>query len=313
MRKVILSQTRFKASAAGWELPSSADSGFQCGAEGALLSPPPGRGVSLTGAGVHTRNGDAIEAHFRPLEPGKGRLQFGFSGGMESAMVTLDFERRKASLSTSDWTCPQPVARADFKFLKEDIHVLRIEKAEGGGGLVRNADIRVFLDGEGILSADGVNILPEIGVKLGAADTRVLIRRFVHRGVASGIPEYLHVGGWQMLNRDAIEDNVQSLFRGLDAAAERGVQLLVTPETSLTGLFPTRPVTQQPAPIAEAEVRLRQYIRGLTNAPYVVVGLPVWERVPGHRREETRYNVCRVYDPDGEIVCTHAKIHSCET
>ena len=41
--------------------------------------------------------------------------------------------------------------------------------------------------------------------------------------------------------------------------------------------------------------------------------MPVWETVPGHRREETRYNVSRVYDPDGQVVLTGAKIHSCES
>ena len=91
------------------------------------------------------------------------------------------------------------------------------------------------------------------------------------------------------------------------------MQLLVTPETSLTGLFPTDPVTQQPGPVKAAEDKVQRFMRGLKQAPYLVMGLPVWERVAGHRRRVTRYNVSRVYDPDGHEVSTYAKIHSCET
>lgn len=308
MRKKILSSTHFKHPAPGWELPPNLPST----AAGHPLATPE-RALSLQGSGVHTRNGDSIELHFRLLQPGRGSLRFGFSGGMESAVTSLDFRQKKISLSTSEWTRPQPVATASFKMKRSKVHVLRIEKTEERGDLVRNADIRIFLDDQLILTANDLDILPEMGVTLGANGTRLQIDRFVHRGISSGIPDQLHVGGWQMLNKDSIAENLASLCRGLEEAAEKGVQLLVTPETSLTGLFPTDPVTQQPRPIAAAEKKLRQFIRKLDNAPYLVVGLPVWERVPGHRRQQTRYNVSRLYDPDGEIVSTHAKIHSCET
>ena len=71
-------------------------------------------------------------------------------------------------------------------------------------------------------------------------------------------------------------------------------------------------MTHDRAAIAEAEAKLRAYLHETRDAPYLVVGLPTWESVPGHRREQTRYNVSRVYDPDGHIVSTHPKIHSCE-
>ena len=102
-------------------------------------------------------------------------------------------------------------------------------------------------------------------------------------------------------------------LRGIQVAAEKGVQLLVTPETSLTGLFPRDAVTQKRKPIETAESKLRKAIKGIKNAPYCVVGLPVWESRTDHRRSSTRYNVSRVYDPDGHIVDNYPKIHSCET
>lgn len=113
-------------------------------------------------------------------------------------------------------------------------------------------------------------------------------------------------------NRPDIDANLASIRRGLRAAAEAGVRLLVTPETSLTGLFATGGVTRRPAPVAEAEAKLRRFLRGLRGAPYLVVGLPVWVRSPGSPRGGTRYNVSRLYDPDGHVVADGAKVHSCE-
>ncbi|MBT4503723.1 MAG: carbon-nitrogen hydrolase family protein [Gemmatimonadetes bacterium] len=308
MRRKILASTRFQPPPPGWDLPSDLPST----SKGHPLATPE-RPLALQGPGVHTRNGDVIELHFTLSKSDRSSLRFGFSGGMESAVASLDFRQKKISLSTSEWTRPQPVATATFKMKKGKTHALRIEKTEGKGTLIKNADVRIFLDDELVLAADNLDILPEMGVTLNADGTRLQIDRFVHRGIPSGIPDRLHVGGWQMLNKDSIEENLASLCRGLKAAAAKGVQLLVTPETSLTGLFPTDPVTQQPRPIAAAEKKLRQFLRDLDRAPYLVVGLPVWERIPGHRRQQTRYNVSRLYDPDGEIASTHAKIHSCES
>lgn len=312
MRKIVLSETRFKGPSPGWEGPGAKDQRFETTGQGLVIAAREGW-ARLQGDGVHTRNGDAIELHFRVLEKGKGQLRFGFSGGMESAVVTLHFGRRQMVLNTSDWTAPQPQAQAGFRLKRKAVHVLRIEKTGGKGDLVKLADLRVVLDGEQILDVRDVNVLPEMGVTLGVEGTRMLLRRFVQRGVSSGIPEYLHLGGWQALNQPCIAENLDSICRGLAQAAEKGVQLLVTPETSLTGLFPTDPVTQDAGPVSGAERKLQRFIRGLKNAPYVVVGLPVWENVKGHRRKKTRYNVSRVYDPDGEVVITGPKIHSCET
>ncbi len=187
-------------------------------------------------AEFHTRNGDAIEANFLPL-PANGVLEFGFSGGMEAAVVKLDAGRRRVSLTTAEWNRAQPIAAGRFSLSKRRLHVLRIEKTAGRGNLVKLADLRVLLDGEVILRAENLNLLPEMGVALDASGVRV--RRVVHRGPSPGIPHVLHVGGWQMPNNDVIAENLESICRGIRQAAETGVQLLVTPETSLAGLFPT--------------------------------------------------------------------------
>ena len=49
---------------------------------------------------------------------------------------------------------------------------------------------------------------PMLGVTLGVAGARLLLTGLKHRGLPSPIPEYLHVGGWQMLNVASIADNL---------------------------------------------------------------------------------------------------------
>ena len=313
MRKRILNDNRFQGAVSGWRWPSEPSPGLQITAAGAVLSAAAGKRTGLHGPGVHTRNGDTIELHFSVSAKDKGALRFGFAGGKEHAVATLDFRKHRVSLSTSDWTRPQPVASASLSLRKRETHVLLLAKTETpGGGLIKNADIRVSLDGVKVLAAHDLNILPEMGVSVGVAGTRLLLRRFVHRGKPSTMPETLHVGGWQMLNRRSIEENMASLRRGLRQAAGEGVDLLVTPETSLTGLPPAGSAAKNPRFVTAAEKGLRRFIRGLKNAPHLVLGFPDWRRVDAHRRRKTRYNAARVYDPDGKVISTCTKVHACE-
>ncbi len=309
----ILLETDFQRPCDAWEWPARIDQEWEPTGAGLILSAPGRRKIVLDGVGVHTRNGDSIELEFRLLKKKTGSLTFGFSGGFEFATIKLDFRNERVALYTSDWSIPQPVASSLFSLGREQTHRLVLEKSEAGGRLVKNANIEVHLDGKRVLRAEDLNILPEIGVTLTARETRILLLRFVQRGEPSLVAEYLHIGGWQMPNQSSISANLDSIFRGLREASEKGIQLLVTPETSLTGLFPAHSVNRKEEPIAEAEKKLKAFIQKLKNAPYLVVGFPVWERVAAHQRRKTRYNVSRVYDPDGGIVATCPKVHSCET
>ncbi len=312
MSNKILTQTSFDGAAPGWEWPKKVPNWLHSTPDGSRLAPERGVRAALSGAGIHTRNGDAIELVFEPEYSDKGVLRFGFAGGAEQATVTLDLAESRVRLSTSDWTIPQPIIEKPI-YLGAGTHELIIEKKEHPGGLLKNADITVHVDGKKIFTCDNLNLLPEMGVAISVEDAPVILRRFGQRGTPLGIPEYLHVGAWQMLNESSIECNLAAIKRGLCRAAEEGVQLLVAPETSLTGLYPDQEVTQDPEPIADAETHLRRFMAGLDSTPYLVVGLPVWEKVAGHSRDVTRYNVSRVYHPDGSVASTHAKIHSCET
>lgn len=309
----LLGQTRFQDVNGLWELPEADSTGFDPSADGARFSAPPDQNFVMRGTGVHTRNGDSIALRFRAVTPTSGSLEFGFDADThEHARVEFDFARSLISLSTSDWSIPQPVASAALTLDIDESHTVVIEKSESGGNLVKNAEVRVLLDGHPILAATDLDLLPEMGVAIGIQGTTCVVEEFIHRGSLPTIPEYLHLGGWQMLNLNSIEANLASLCRGLTEAAAEGVELLVSPETSLTGLFPHSHVTTNQAAIDDAENQLRKFIGSLKNAPYLVAGLPEWKSVPGHTRNATRYNVCRVYDPDGGIFSTHPKVHSAE-
>jgi hypothetical protein len=307
----ILHQMDFTGPKDGWNWPEKLEPHFAQTPDGLMLLAGSNKTVWLGGDGVHTCNGDSIELHFSLPDNPAGALTFGFQGEPERAFVKLDFKKSTAIFSTSDWRLNQPVVNTAFQLEKKEVHTLLIEKTEGPGRLVKNADFKVYLDGGRLMEVRDQNVLPEMSVTVGVEGARILLQRFVQRGTPSGIPEYLHIGGWQMANQPDIAANLASICRGLTESANRGVQLLVTPETSLTGLFPEDAVTQNPGPIAEAEARLRSFMRNLKSAPYIIVGLPIWEN--SGAGGEIRYNVSRLYAPDGEIAGTFAKIHSCET
>ena len=310
----VIHQTRFAEDDDAWSTPLAGTPGLEITGEGALLSPADGESVELRGSGVHTRNGDHIELRFRILDPGNGWLRFGFEADRhEHARVEVDLGAGAVSFWSSDWRFEQPAAAVERPALSSgESHVLSIEKTASGGGLIRNARVAVCLDGDRIIALDDLDVLPEMGVLIEAGGARVLVEEFVHRGAPSGVPEYLCLGGYQVLNVDSIEQNLASICRGLHLAAECGVELLVTPEASLTGLYPTSPRTRDPGPVAAAEAGLQRFIRDLPNAPHTIVGLPVWETQAAHGLEQTRYIASRVYDPDGEILHTARKVHSAE-
>lgn len=263
------------------------------------------------GLGVHTRLGDKIELVFSRPETDDGALQFGFCGGHEYAMVELRFNEMKAELHTRDARVQQPVKSVTFSWTKPSEHVLRIERTEDGGNLVKMSRLAAYLNDDLLFVAEKVDILPEIGVQVEIMGAKLQLLEFRHSGRPSGIPEYFKVGAWQMPNDCNIRNNLDSLFRGLRKAAEAGVRLLVTPETSITGLHPFEPSNCTPALVEEAERELHEFIRRLPGAPYLIAGLPVWKTDP--KGKQVRYNVSRLYAPDGAVEKSCSKIHSCET
>ena len=295
----------------GWVWPVAAD-GVECVPGGARLCSTSEEAVSVGAEDVHTWNGDAIELTFRPAGDARGELEFGYAGGAERALAVVDFAASTLALWTSDWRLRQPVASVKIDIAPDRDHVLRLRKTDGGGSLIRMSDLELFWDGRRMIREPNQDVLPEMGVRLAVRNQAILARRFVLYGKQPAVPEYLHVGGYQVLNEPSIEQNLEAICRGARRASELGIQLLVTPETSLTGLFAEHEVTQNPDPVREAEDKLRKFLAELPDAPFLVVGLPVWDRDPEHPDRVVRYNVSRVYDPDGAILTDCPKVHSCE-
>ena len=295
----------------GWVWPVAAD-GVEGVPGGARLCSTSEEAVSVGAEDVHTWNGDAIELTFRPEGDSRGELEFGYSGGAERALAVVDFVASTLALWTSDWRLRQPVATVKIDIDPDRDHVLRLRKTDGGGNLISMSDLELFWDGRRVIHEPNQDVLPEMGVRLAVRNQAILARRFVLYGKQPAVPEYLHVGGYQVLNEPSIEQNIEAICRGARRASELGIQLLLTPETSLTGLFAEHEVTQNPEPVKEAEDRLRKFLAELPGAPFLVVGLPVWHRDPEHPDRVVRYNVSRVYDPDGEILTDCPKVHSCE-
>ena len=294
----------------GWAWPRPG-AGVELVTGGARLCSTSDEAVSVGGGDVHTWNGDEIELTFGPEGDSRGTLEFGYFGGAERALAVVDFSSSSLALSTSDWRLRQPVATVKIDTAARD-HTLRIRKTDGRGNLIKMSDIEIYWDGEKKIRCENQDVLPELGVRLTVRNQAILARRFVHYGKQPPVPEYLHVGGYQVVNQPSIEENLEAIVRGLKQAAELGIQLLVTPETSLTGLFAEEEVTRNPEPITDAEKKLRGFIAELPEAPFLVVGLPVWKQDSKRPDRLVRYNVSRVYDPDGEIFMDCPKIHSCE-
>ena len=295
----------------GWVWPVAAD-GVESVPGGARLRSTSDEALSVAAEDVHTWNGDAIELTFRPEGDARGALEFGYAGGAERAVAVVDFAASPLALWTSDWRLRQPVASVRIDIAPDRDHVLRLRKSDGGGNLIRMSDLELSWDGRRVIHEPNQDVLPEMGVRLAVRNQAILSRRFVLYGTQPAVPEYLHVGGYQVLNEPSIEKNLEAMCRGARRASELGIQLLLTPETSLTGLFAEHEVTQNPAPVREAEDKLRKFLAELPDAPFLVVGLPVWHRDPEHPDRVVRYNVSRVYDPDGAILTDCPKIHSCE-
>ncbi len=295
----------------GWVWPVAGD-GIESVPGGARLRSKSDEAVAVGAGDVHTWNGDAIELTFRAQGDSRGTLEFGYFGGAERALAVVDFAACTLALWTSDWRLRQPVACVRIDIAPDRDHVLRLRKTDGGGNLIGLSDLELFWDGRREIHEPDQDVLAEMGVRLAVRNQAIVARRFVLYGTQPPVPEYLHVGGYQVLNEPSIERNVGAICRGAQQASELGIQLLVTPETSLTGLYAEHEVTQSSDPVREAEAKLRKFLADLPGAPFLVVGLPVWERDPEHPDRVVRYNVSRVYDPDGGILTDCPKVHSCE-
>ena len=128
-------------------------------------------------------------------------------------------------------------------------------------------------------------------------------------------PEHVTVGIWQQSRDIKTHESVDGLIKGVQEAAEAGVEILVTPETSLTGLRDTDPELSDRDLIQSELARFRNAVRETAGAPYTLIGYPEWiagSEVEGATLDRVRVNCHRFVAPDGSLGPMMAKVHSCE-
>jgi predicted amidohydrolase len=125
----------------------------------------------------------------------------------------------------------------------------------------------------------------------------------------------VNVGLWQQNIKPTTAENVDALLEGVRKAAEAGVQILVTPETSLVGLRPDHPEWTDRNTTQRELKRFQKGVASIRNAPYTLIGYP--DFVPGREIEgaevdEVMVNAHRFVRPDGTLGPPMSKVHTCE-
>jgi predicted amidohydrolase len=125
----------------------------------------------------------------------------------------------------------------------------------------------------------------------------------------------VNVGLWQQNIKPTTAENVSALLEGVRQAAEAGVEILVTPETSLIGLRPDHSDWTDKAHIQAALRDFQEAVSKVPNAPYTLIGYPDWipgSEVEGAEIDEVMVNCHRFVKPDGTLGPRMAKVHVCE-
>jgi len=259
--------------------------------------------------------GDTIELAFAPDEPKRGRFVCGFLVGFEFISVELDLETGRLAVLTHEFHKEQPrllvhvpraFSRLSLHRTQEPLHGLPYEGSR----------VRLSMDGENVAELGQIDFLPESHLMFGLKGKgTVTLSSVTISGPARPRPEFLTVGVWKKAGRPTIDENVESLVTGTRRAAEAGVEVLVTPETSLTGLDLLTCAEEHEEAIAAGLRRFQEAVRAVPDAPHVLIGYPGW--VPGTEVEgatlpRVKLNVHRFVCPDGTLGPMMAKVHSCE-
>ena len=275
--------------------------------------------LSETDAPIYLRPcsiyGDCVKMHFAPGAERKGVLFFGFIGGFEFITSEFDFSTGKLRILTHEFHKVQPRFETTVPRAFSTISFCR-SRSDLPGLPYEGSCLEIFFDGHSAGRVEHIDFLPESLVTFGLKGPGTFaLSSFSIFGPKRPRPEYITVGIWQQSIKKTTAQNVDSLIEGVRQAADAGVQILVTPETSLTGLRPSdndfwdRDITR------EQLQRFQKAVASIRNAPYTLVGFPAW--IPGHKVEGATANEvainCHIFvRPDGSPGPMMAKVHSCE-
>jgi len=260
-------------------------------------------------------NGDTLELRLADDATRRGVLRIGFISGFEFIYIDLALENGAVSVRTHEFHKDQP--RAVAAIAPGSSTVVLERHADALPGLpYEGSKLTLHMDGEQVLSVGAIDYLPESHVMFGLQGKgEVTLRSLAISGPARPQPEYAHVGLWQQAPKASIRENADGLLAGIREAAQAGVRILVTPETSFTGLpKPGRPMPNRA--VIQAELtRFQQAVAQIASAPFTLIGYPEWIEggtVAGSTLDAVPVNCHRFICPDGALGPMMAKVHSCE-
>ncbi len=259
--------------------------------------------------------GDTTEFRMKPGTPRKGIFHFGFIAGFEFIKVEVNLEHGGLRVNTHEFHKAQPRFEGRVKVPTESIQVIR-ESDRLPGLPYSGSSVRLLFDGQEVARVGEIDFLPESMFMFGLKGPgEITLASFSIAGPPRPRPEYVRVGIWQQQVKPSTAENVDGLVRGVREAADAGVQILVTPETSLTGLRPDHPELNDHAHIQSEVRRFQDALAKIKNAPYTMVGYPDWipgSEVDGATLDHVKVNSHRFVRPDGSLGPLMAKVHSCE-
>lgn len=259
--------------------------------------------------------GDAYEFQFVPGSAKSGIFCFGFLAGFENITVELDTATGQLDILTHEFHKAQP--RFSGKATTEFSTITLIREKDDLPGLpYEGSAIKVLLDGEVVAHLGEIDFLPQSHFMFGLKGRGLVsLSSFTIRGQDRPRPEFIDVGIWQQSARDRTLGNVDALIEGVRQGAAASVDILVTPETSLTGLRPADPELADRAHIQSELLRFQRAVADVKDAPYTLVGYPEWidgATVEGATLDKVKVNCHRFVRPDGTLGPMMAKVHSCE-
>lgn len=259
--------------------------------------------------------GDTIEMQFVPGDSRAGKFVFGHCVGFEFIMWELDLASGRLEVFTQEVHKPQPRFAGTLPTKFNSLKLVR-ERDNLPGLPYEGSAVQLLLDDRPVAHVGEIDFLPESLFMFGLKGPGELsLASFSTHGPERPRPEYVRVGIWQKNNKPTTAENVNSLIEGVRQAAEAGVQILVTPETSLTGLRQDHPELADREHIQSELLRFQKAVAKIPNAPYTLVGYPDWlprSEVEGATVDRVKLNCHRFVRPDGTLGPWMAKVHSCE-
>ena len=259
--------------------------------------------------------GDTLEIRLVPGAPRSGMLSFGFQVGFEYARFELDLSKGALAVRTHEFHKEQPRLAGKVQTGFRSIRLVREPDALPGLPY-EGSRIVLLLDDEPAGCVGEVDLLPEclcaFGL-IGPGEAR--LASWSVRGGARPRPEYVRVGLWQQSVKPTTRQNVDALIAGVQQAAEAGVEILASPETSLTGLRPGDPELDDRGLTRSELCRFQRSVARVHGAPHTLIGYPDWvpgEQVEGSTVEHVKVNRHVFVRPDGTLGPPMAKVHSCE-